>query len=224
MDQKRKEAERKERQMKQKNRGIRLAAAFGVGVMLLAGCSAGKDNGNTSGSAGGSAAEGLTQQSADEDIGDSGAAGQNENAAKMPDFSAKDLEGNTVTESIFGEKDLTVLNIWGTFCNPCVGEMPELGAWAAEMPDNVQLVGLIIDINGEEDTEHHDLAVDITKNANADFTQIIANQDFYDILKDVVGVPTTLFIDKDGNLVGEPILGADVEGYKKFVEDYLGGQ
>lgn len=147
-----------------------------------------------------------------------------EESAKFPSFSTVDLEGNTVTESIFAQKDLTVLNIWGTFCNPCVGEMPELGEWAKEMPDNVQMVGLIIDINGEEDTEHRDLAVDITSSAGADFTQIIVNQEFAPVLKDVLGVPTTMFIDKDGNIVGDSILGANVDGYKEFVEDYLGGQ
>lgn len=144
-----------------------------------------------------------------------------EESVKFPSFSATDLEGNTVTESIFSQKDLTVLNIWGTFCNPCVGEMPELGEWANKMPDNVQMVGLIIDINGDEDTEHRDLAVDITSNAGAEFTQIIANQDFAPVLKDVLGVPTTMFIDKDGNIVGDAILGADVDGYKEFVEEYL---
>lgn len=145
-------------------------------------------------------------------------------AAAFPAFTATDLDGNTVTESIFSEKDLTVLNIWGTFCGPCIGEMPELGEWAKEMPDNVQIVGLIIDINGEDDTEHRDLAVDITQQAGVDFTNLIANADFAPILKDVVGVPTTLFIDGEGNLVGDPLVGANVDGYKAFVEDYLNEQ
>lgn len=144
--------------------------------------------------------------------------------AAFPAFTASDLDGNTVTESIFSEKDLTVLNIWGTFCGPCIGEMPELGEWAKEMPDNVQILGLIIDINGDEDTEHHDLAVEITQQAGADFPNLIANADFAPILKDVIGVPTTLFINGEGKLVGDPIIGADVDGYKKFVEDYLSNQ
>lgn len=144
--------------------------------------------------------------------------------AAFPAFTATDLDGNTVTESIFSEKDLTVLNIWGTFCGPCIGEMPELGEWAKEMPDNVQIVGLIIDINGEDDTEHHDLAVDITQKASAEFPNLIANADFAPVLKNVIGVPTTLFIDGDGKIVGDPVIGADVDGYKKFVEDYLNGQ
>ena len=140
---------------------------------------------------------------------------------QMPAFTAKDLDGNTVTESIFSDKDLTIINIWGTFCPPCIGEMPELGEWAREMPDNVQLIGLVSDISGDDDTEHHDLAVEILEKADADFLQIIANQDFIPIMQYIIGVPTTLFVDKEGNIVGDPIIGANVEGYKQFVEDYL---
>lgn len=141
--------------------------------------------------------------------------------ARMPSFTTKDLDGNTVTESIFSEKDLTIINIWGTFCPPCIGEMPELGEWSNDMPDNVQLIGLISDISGDDDTEHHDLAVEILEKADADFLQLIVNQDFTPIMQHIIGVPTTFFVDKEGNIVGEPIIGADVDGYKQFVEDYL---
>lgn len=83
--------------------------------------------------------------------------------------------------------------------------------------------GLIVDISGDEDTKHHDLAVEITQRAGAEFTHIIANADFNAVMQWIVGVPTTLFVDKEGNLVGEPIIGADVDGYKTFVEEYLNG-
>ncbi len=76
----------------------------------------------------------------------------------------------------------------------------------------------------EDDNTHYDLAVQIMEKSEADFTQIIVNKDFENIIKWVIGVPTTLFIDKNGNIVGEPIIGADVDGYKKFVEDYLNGK
>ena len=91
------------------------------------------------------------------------------------------------------------------------------------MPDNVQLIGLVSDISDENDTKHYDLAVTIMERANADFLQIIANDDFNGIMKWVTGVPTTIFVDKEGNIVGK-IVGADVEGYKSFVEEYLNGQ
>lgn len=200
--------------MKLENRWIKLSSILLAAVMLMAGC--GKTSNDT-------ADENRLETDAESLLDEDGAEESN-SGSKMPAFTAKDLDGNTVTESIFSEKDLTVLNIWGTFCGPCVREMPELGAWDKDMPDNVQLIGLVIDIAGDEDTEHHDQAVSIIQNAEADFTQIIANQDFADILKDVYGVPTTMFVDKDGNIVGDPIIGADVDGYKEFVEDYLDGQ
>ena len=184
-----------------------------LSMAIMTGCAGSSDGENSAGSA--------TSSPATESAANGDTQAQQTDTTAFPSFTAADLDGNTVTESIFGEKDLTILNIWGTFCGPCIGEMPELGEWAKEMPDNVQIVGLIIDIDGEDDTEHRDLAVDITQQAGVDFTNLIANADFAPILKDVIGVPTTLFIDGEGNLVGDPIVGADVDGYKTFVEDYL---
>lgn len=140
---------------------------------------------------------------------------------KFPDFSAKTIDEEPVTNDIFLEKDLTVLNIWGTFCPPCIGEMPELGDWAREMPDNVQLIGLICDIAGDEDTEHINLAHEIIDKANVEYMNIVANEDFYPILAEVTGVPTTVFIDGDGNIVGHIIVGANVPGYKEYVAQLL---
>lgn len=149
-------------------------------------------------------------------------AAKSQETIKMVSFNSEDLDGNAVTEKIFAEKDLTVVNIWGTFCGPCIQEMPELAAWAKEMPDNVQLIGLVEDINGVNDTEHIKLARQILKEADANFLNIIAGtEDFYDILVSLIGVPTTIFVDKNGNIVGRPIIGANVDGYKKFVEQYL---
>lgn len=54
--------------------------------------------------------------------------------------------------------------------------------------------------------------------------QIIANNDFSSIMNWVTGVPSTIFVDKEGNITGKPIIGADVSAYKKFVENYLNGK
>lgn len=136
-------------------------------------------------------------------------------------FETEDLKGNTVTDDIFTQKKLTVVNVWGTFCGPCIEEMPELAKWSEEMPDHVQLIGLVGDIEGKEDTEHLELARRIVEKAGAGFTNLIVNEDFGDVLNGIVGYPTTFFVDQDGNIVGEPIVGADVERYKAFVEEYL---
>ena len=69
-------------------------------------------------------------------------------------FSTTDLEGNTVTNDIFSQADLTVVNFWGTFCNPCINEMPELAKWNEEMPDNVQMLGTIVDVETVDSDEY----------------------------------------------------------------------
>lgn len=143
---------------------------------------------------------------------------------KMPSFTVKDLKGNTITDSIFKEKDLTVVNIWGTFCGPCIEEMPELAQWSGSMPDNVQIIGIVCDIEGEDNSTHKDLAEHIMKEAGAGFTNIIPDSSFDSLMDWITGVPTTIFVDKEGNITGEPILGADVDSYKKFVKGYINGK
>ncbi|MDO4509941.1 MAG: TlpA disulfide reductase family protein [Lachnospiraceae bacterium] len=138
------------------------------------------------------------------------------------EFVTYDIDGNEVTESIFANKDLTVVNIWGTFCGPCINEMPELGAWEKELPDNVQIVGLIVDISSTDNETQIAAAKQITEKADVGFVNLIGgNGAFDELISSIVGVPTTIFVDKSGNIVGEIIVGADVDRYKSFVNKYV---
>ena len=141
---------------------------------------------------------------------------------KFAEFTTNDIDGNEVTQSIFANKDLTVVNIWGTFCGPCINEMPELGAWEKELPDNVQIVGLIVDISSTDNETQIAAAKQITEKADAGFVNLIGgNGAFNELMASIVGVPTTIFVDKSGNIVGEIIVGADVDRYKSFVNKYI---
>lgn len=141
----------------------------------------------------------------------------------MPEFSAIDLQGNTVTEEIFSQVDLTVVNFWATYCGPCINELPELGEWSESMADNVQIIGIIVDV-GSEESDEYTLAQQIVEQTGAGYLHLAAAEEFDDIISELIGVPTTFFVDKNGDIVGEPIVGADVDGYKKFVEEYFDGQ
>ena len=137
-------------------------------------------------------------------------------------FSTQDLSGNVVTNDLFLGKKLTVLNIWGTFCTPCIEEMPELAEWSQNMPEGVQLVGLVSDLHSYDDAEILEMAQMICEATGADvYPSLVANADFDEMLAGVVGVPTTFFIDGNGVIVGDPIVGANVAGCKAFVESYL---
>ncbi len=140
---------------------------------------------------------------------------------KFPQFSAVNLSEETVTNDIFAQKKITVINIWGTFCPPCIGEMPELGEWARNMPADAQIIGIICDVNGNEDFQTIDAAKQILREANANFVNLIPNAAIFEYLQKVDAVPTTIFVDAQGNLIGEPVIGADVDSYKQRVEEYL---
>ena len=139
---------------------------------------------------------------------------------KFPHFTSKDISGKEITESIFANADLTVVNVWGTFCSPCIQEMPELASWSKSMPSNMQIIGLICDVNDIDNPTLQD-ALDIVERTGADFLHIISNEDLNPILNTILAVPTTFFVDKTGKIIGEPIIGAMVEEYKSAASKYL---
>ena len=138
--------------------------------------------------------------------------------SEIPAFKSVDLEGNEVDESIFSKADVTVVNIWGTFCGPCINEMPELAKWNKEMPDNVQIIGILIDV-ASTDAPEYETARDLVKQTGVEYTNIIACDELYDLLQNVVGVPTTLFVDSTGKCINEEVIGADVSAYKTIVDN-----
>lgn len=135
-------------------------------------------------------------------------------------FESKTLDGEDVSQDIFSKADLTMVNIWGTFCGPCINEMPELGELSRQYADKgVQLVGIISDVSEPGDKT----AEDIVSTAKADYTHIVASGDLQNgILKEVYAVPTTYFVDKDGNQVGEAYPGArDMAGWAQILDEML---
>ena len=137
-------------------------------------------------------------------------------------FSTQDLNGNVVTQELFMGKELTVLNVWGTFCTPCINEMPDLAEWSQSMPEGVQLVGLVSDLRSYDDAVTLEKARTICESTGANvYTSLVANDDFLTLLQGIVGVPTTFFIDGNGVFVGSPVVGANVNACKAFVEEYL---
>lgn len=139
---------------------------------------------------------------------------------EMPAFQTVDLDGNEVDNSIFAQADVTVINVWGTFCPPCIEELPELAEWSKELPENVQIIGLVADVSNTEQNEYQ-TALDLVAENEITYTNILATQEFEAFFEHLLGVPTTLFVGPDGSFIYEEIVGADVEGYKKAVEDLL---
>lgn len=138
----------------------------------------------------------------------------------LGNFASTDLDGNEVTDAIFAEKDVTILNIWGTYCGPCKEEMPGLAALDEELPDNVQIIGMVIDVP-EGDTEMIETAKEICKDNNITYTNIVMNESVEELLSSIEAIPTTFILDSEGKTICTPIIGADLESYRSVTLDYL---
>lgn len=137
----------------------------------------------------------------------------------MPAFTTTDLSGAEVTNDIFTKKDLTVVNLWGTFCGPCIEEMPELAQLSEKYADTVQFIGIVGDVDGPNDTKHLELAKTITDKAGVTYPNLIVSDDFKDLLFGIIGYPTTIFVDNAGNIIGDPIVGSDVPLTEKRIQN-----
>ena len=144
----------------------------------------------------------------------------------MSDFTATDLEGNTVDESVFSGYRMTMVNVWATFCTPCLSEMPDLGELAAEYQDKgVQIVGLVsdtLDMEGRLDQTQVDTAADIVEQTKADYRHLLPSEDLFGLLSQISSVPTTFFVNSKGEQVGSAYLGAQSkEDWKTIIEQTL---
>ena len=130
---------------------------------------------------------------------------------KFPAFEGKDLDGNTVkSDELFSGNAVTVVNFWFTTCNPCVGELAELDALNKELAEKG---GALIGVNT--------FTLDGDKAAIADAKDVLAKkgatyQNIYfgsggdagKFVENVFAYPTTYVVDRNGNIVGDPIVGA----------------
>lgn len=121
-------------------------------------------------------------------------------------FKAEDLNGNAVTEAVLSGYDLTVMNVWGTFCPPCIREMPDLGEISRQYKTkNVQIIGVVIDTldySGGYSSATIQKAKSIVSKTNADYLHLLPSPDLLAIrLNQVQAVPETLFIDREGKIV-----------------------
>ena len=208
-----------------KKRMKKLSALCLAGMLCLGlwACSSSEDS--SSGDSSGPTKSADTSEEGNKTGNSSGEQETSENGfpVNMPEFSTTDMDGNKVTNDTFADYDLTVVNFWATYCNPCIDELPELAEWKKELPDNVNLIGLLVDVD-EKGSDQYKLAEKIIKETGADYQHLIATEEFDDMISNLVGVPTTFFVDSTGKIIGEPFAGADVDAYKQTVEDYLNGK
>lgn len=157
-------------------------------------------------------------------------AGSNESADdfqmsenNIGEFTTQDIYGETVTQDIFADYDLTLVNLFATWCGPCISEMPELSLLQKNMKEQgVNIVAVVLDAayNGEIDQSVVATSQELADLIDAEFTFMIPDEtNLNGRLNSVSAVPESFFVDSSGNIVGEPYVGArDYDTWKSIVE------
>ena len=133
---------------------------------------------------------------------------------KFPAFEGKDLDGNTVkSDELFSANAVTVVNFWFTTCNPCVGELSELDALNKELAEKGgSLIGVnTFTLDGDEKAISE--AKDVLAKKGATYQNVYFDSDGEagKFTTNIFAYPTTYVVDRSGNIVGEPIVGAITE-------------
>ena len=138
-------------------------------------------------------------------------------------FEAASIDGTEVTSDILIDSKLTMINVWATYCNPCLKEMPALGEIAASYDTSeFQILGIISDVTTTSDQETLDLAQSLIDETGADYTHLLLNEDlYYGMLLEVSAVPTTFFIDSGGKIVSTIVGSMEKEDWEAVIEDLL---
>lgn len=145
------------------------------------------------------------------------------------EFTTQDINGQTYTQDIFKDYELTMVNIFATWCSPCVAEIPDLEKLRQSMADQgikVNVVGVVLDVlneKGEIDQEGLERAKLLAEKTGATYPFLIPDASYMNgRLMGIQAVPETFFVDKDGNIVGETYSGSgSVEDWTSVVEKEL---
>lgn len=166
------------------------------------------------------------QYAALQPAGDGENGGMNDSVPAFPAFTGKDLDGNDVDNSIFSQNAVTVVNFWFSGCKPCVDEMDDLDALNQRIKEQG---GEVIGVNTETldgNADNIATAKKILESAGASFRNIYFDpgSEAGKFALGIMAFPTTYVVDRQGNIVGEPIMGgidqeANMATLEKLIAD-----
>lgn len=181
---------------------------------VLGGCSSKDASSSAQKEAGEETQAIMDEEDEDDDAG--------EGAVNLGEFSMEDIDGNTYTQEMFAEYDLTMINVFATWCTPCVNEIPDLEKLHKEMEGKgVGVFGIVLDVgSGSEKIEKAKLLAEKT---GATYPFLMPDESYMNgRLAGIEAVPETFFVDREGNIVGKTYSGSgSFEEWKYIVEKEL---
>lgn len=166
--------------------------------------------------------ENTTQESVP-DTGEESSKQQEENEPYIVSFEAKTIDGQSFSSEQFSESKVTMINVWATYCNPCLAEMPDLGDIAESYNKaDFQLIGIISDVMEDSPQADMDNAIDLIRQTEADYPHLLLNQSLFDnLVGGVSSVPTTFFVNAKGEMLGYVVGANDEDTWEQIIDELL---
>ena len=135
---------------------------------------------------------------------------ESEISGKKLKFTTRTLDGKKVNQDIFSDYDITLVHVWGTYCGPCIAEMDKYAKLYENIPENVNLIGIIWDVYDETDN-NVDSANEILSDAGAGFMNLRTSDSIYDETAQIQLLPSSFFVEREGHIIGDMMQGAHYE-------------
>ena len=164
----------------------------------------------------------LEKESAASESSDNASSKSDESTGVFKGFKGKDLDGNDVDDSLFAKNKVTVVNFWFSGCKPCVGELSKLNELNEKLKEmGGEVVGINTDTLDNNETGIKE-AKEILKAQGASYKNLTfdSNSTVGKYAGNIMAFPTTVLVDKDGNIVGEPFMGGidDQSNYDQLMK------
>lgn len=199
--------------MKKRFLNVFIIALFAVGA-VIAGCGSVED------SDGSKNTEATIEQ---QEETASGTESSTEQEPYVLVFEGTTLDGETLTSDCFADSKLTMLNVWATFCGPCINEMPDLGEIASEYDAaDFQLIGIISDVIEGEEGDTFTEAQEIIAETGANYRHVLLNEELYvNLVGASDSVPTTYFFNEKGEFLGYLVGAQTKEVWTQIIDGLL---
>lgn len=149
-----------------------------------------------------------------------------EEEAYVLTFESTSITGEIITDACLADSKLIMINIWGTYCNPCIAEMPDLAEIAASYdPAEFQLIGIIADVQEGASEASLANAQAIIDQTGANYTHLLLSESLYvNLVGATDAVPTTFFVNQKGEVLGYIVGANSKETWVEVIEDLLAKQ
>ena len=138
-------------------------------------------------------------------------------------FTAATVDGEELTSECFSQSKLTMLNVWATYCNPCLSEMPDLGEIAVSYDTSeFQIIGIVSDVAEGDNEETVQGVKDLIVETKADYPHVLLSES---LNKNLVGavdsVPTTFFVNQKGEMLGYVLGAQSKDTWEEIINELL---